>query len=459
MEEDFLWSFSTNQPAVIASVPAHNTIFVPPDQAIVITFDQPMERASAETGVLVHNVRSGGPPLQVAASWNDASTELTLARLGAHAFSFTTGAIAPSITFVTPSRIATYSASTEPVLFFETINHDAVNFSLYRLSDREAEDIIQRNRFPGDRKRVWHPSQAPIRTWVQAVDGRANALTLTATSLSGDGPLPKGHYYLITNSRFTPNLLFSVVDTTLITKLSVNEFLVWALDYETGAPLSGVPVQLDPARNGIVARTGPDGLASFAVPPPNRFSDQERAHTAKVDANGRLGIVSSRWSRGTEPYQLGLPIDFYPRAFVGHLFTDRPIYRPGETVFYKGTLRLDDDARYSVPQDTSVLHFIIRDPHFNELTRLDVTVNEFGTFAGEFVLPPGADTGRYSLSLERRDRFTVTSAQFRIAEFRTPEFEVTVTPATETVVDGDQIVADAEATFFFGGPLADAAVT
>ncbi len=294
---------------------------------------------------------------------------------------------------------------------------------------------------------------------MQAVDGRANALTLTATSLSGDGPLPKGHYYLITDSRFTPNLLFSVVDTTLITKLSVDEFLVWALDYDTGAPLSGVPVQLDPARNGIVARTGPDGLASFAVPPPNRFSDQERAHTAKVDANGRLGIVSSRWSRGTEPYQLGLPIDFYPRDFVGHLFTDRPIYRPGETVFYKGTLRLDDDARYSVPQDTSVLHFIIRDPHFNELTRLDVTVNEFGTFAGEFILPPGADTGRYSLSLERRDRFTVTSAQFRIAEFRTPEFEVTVTPATETVVDGDQIVADAEAIFFFGGPLADAAVT
>ena len=287
---------------------------------------------------------------------------------------------------------------------------------------------------------------------MQAVDGRANALTLTATSLSGDGPLPKGHYYLITDSRFTPNLLFSVVDTTLITKLSVDEFLVWALDYDTGAPLSGVPVQLDPARNGIVARTGPDGLASFAVPPPNRFSDQERAHTAKVDANGRLGIVSSRWSRGTEPYQLGLPIDFYPRDFVGHLFTDRPIYRPGETVFYKGTLRLDDDARYSVPQDTSVLHFIIRDPHFNELTRLDVTVNEFGTFAGEFILPPGADTGRYSplpratgsVHRPRQRSFASPNSARRSSKSRSPRRR---RPSST----GIQIVADAEAIFFFGG--------
>ena len=298
LEEDFVWTFSTNQPAVIASDPAHNTIFVPPDQAIVVTFDQPMVRASTQADVLLRNLTSGGPPLQVAASWNDASTELTLApvalldlsrryevlvpaglpgalggetqldrviqfstidlprivsttpadgetnagrfaisiqynnlmneasfdgrieivtvtadgaetavpfdderqrfiygdsrivqvsisvepstrhvvriasgvtdrigqRLGAHAFSFTTGAIEPSVNFVTPSRISTYSASTEPILFFETINHDAVNFSLYQISDQEAESIIQGGNIPFVRNRVWRPSQAPVRT-------------------------------------------------------------------------------------------------------------------------------------------------------------------------------------------------------------------------------------------------------------------------------------------------------
>src|SRR5207237_7903004 len=66
-----------------------------------------------------------------------------------------------------------------------------------------------------------------------------------------------------------------------------------------------------------------------------------------IDGGGRSAVLSTRWP-SMNAYQFGLMGDG-TRSWVGHVYTDRPIYRPGETVQWKGVVRSDDDAQYSLP--------------------------------------------------------------------------------------------------------------
>ncbi len=386
--------------------------------------------------------------------------------LPASSFSFTTGALPSQVTFAVPSQVATYSAAVEPVLYFHATNLDAAEFALYELTSDEAGEILRTNQIPNRGEAQWLPSGQPLREWEAAIEGDANTVTLGSTSLSGGGPLPAGDYYVVSsNGDFRSQLMFSVVDVALVTKLSVDELLVWALDYQTGEPLTNAAISVTGAGLGsvVTARTDSDGLASVTVPSPRDVTSEERAYLVSLDADGRRGVASTRWQTGSEPWLLNVPVEYYPREFVGHLYTDRPIYRPNELVQYKGVVRLDDDARYSVPPPDAGLELVIRDAQFNEFSRTPVSLNDFGTFAGEIQLPPSAPTGFYSMELQSplgqgMGYEFVTFASFTVAEFRVPEFEVELTTDRTDYVDGESIEAEATGTFFFGGPLANAGV-
>ena len=84
----------------------------------------------------------------------------------------------------------------------------------------------------------------------------------------------------------------------------------------------------------------------------------------------------------------------------GALYTDRPIYRPGQVVYYRGVLRLDDDASYQVPGGRVVTLTALTYGNGSE-TRIytgTATLSAFGTFRGQFTLPAGAPVGEPGLS-------------------------------------------------------------
>jgi len=386
--------------------------------------------------------------------------------LPATSIRFTTGALPSQLTFAVPSQVATYSAAAEPVLYFHATNLDAAEFALYELTPGEAGEILRTNQIPNRGGPQWLPSGQPLREWEAVIEGEPNTVALGSTSLSGGGPLPPGDYYVVSaNGDFRSQLMFSVVDVALVTKLSVDELLVWAVDYQSGQPVTNAAISVTGAGlgNPATARTDSNGLASVAVPSPRDIINEERAYLVSLDGSGRRGVASTRWQAGSEPWLLNVPVEYYPREFVGHLYTDRPIYRPNELVQYKGVVRLDDDARYAVPPPDAGLELVIRDAQFNEFSRAPVSLNDFGTFAGEIQLPPSAPTGFYSMELQSplgqgMGYEFVTFASFTVAEFRVPEFEVALTTDRAHYVDGETIEAEATGTFFFGGPLANAGV-
>ncbi len=455
---------------------------------VQITFTNPMDAESLEGKVSISGIEAGkiradmygdeltlyvnaqllpstGYTVSIAGGAKDRYGQT----LAPYSFSFTTGPRRPFTVLAVPGPVGNYSASTEPLLYFHATNTSLAAFKLYPLTKAEMETILTQNGPPQLPNRLWTPSSDPIRTWTEPVSGEKDEVVIASTSLSGGGTLPKGDYFVrMDEGGWSSDLAFSVVDTAIVTKIANDELLAWVLDLDSGRVLPGVTVRgfgQGLAVNGTEAVTDASGLASFKVPNPvETWPPKNRNYFALVDSGGRKGVASTHWQNGTDPYQAGIQTEWYPRLYVGHIYTERPIYRPGEEVFYKAVVRTDDDAKYSIPSGEVPIDVVIMDVQGKELLRERVELNEFGTMGGSLTLPDGVVIGEYIIALERvrpeeeRYREPVAGSSFAVAEFRKPEFQVEVTTDRPSYANGDSIAAKVEATYFFGGGLEGAGI-
>ena len=426
-----------------------------------IRFDVPLQFSTTYTVRIAEGVRDlGGRPLP------------------AHEFSFTTGNPwgGPYLRLAAPASLSTFSADREQVLHFHAARLGEVRFQLFRLSDAEAETLLRRG-FVGDwwwTDTPFSPAGAPLREWAEEVaEELRDEARLYATVLGADGPLGRGHYFLtampgITYSgdplRHRVTIMFSVVDTAVVTKLAFDALLVWALDHDSGEPLDATAVRavamdewggsLNPY---VHATTDADGLARFPIPSEEGHRLALYGHNlVRIDGEGRLGVGSTWWDFGSSPGALEVPTSRYVPSRRGHLFTERPIYRPGETVSYKGVVRDEDDASYAIPGADAIFTVTVSDPRYDDLLTSRVALSEIGTFSGEIILPADAPTGRYWVGVTDEQGTYITATRFTVAEFRAPEFKVEVEAPKTDYLAGETIAAEARASFFFGGPVAGA---
>ena len=136
---------------------------------------------------------------------------------------------------------------------------------------------------------------------------------------------------------------------------------------------------------------------------------------------------------------------------VLQLFTDRSIYRPGQTVYVSGlayemekdSTRVLADKKYTVS---------LYDANNNETGKVEVWTNGFGSFSGQFVLPSPCLTGYFSL------RAADTSVSFKVEEYKRPTFDVTFEPVKVEYQVGDSIEVAGMAKTFAGAPVQNARV-
>ena len=399
--------------------------------------------------------------------------------LPAYEFSFTTRDPRPWLSLAAPASFSTFSASREQVLHYHAARLDDVRFRLYRLSDSEAETLLRRGFIDGwsevSRSHIeFWPEGGLLRRWSEEIpEDLRETSRLYSTDLSEGEPLPKGHYFLAADApyfrdgwehSFVRKLVFSVVDTAIVTKLAFDELVVWALDYDTGEPLDAAPVRAAPLEEAPLspyATATTDGEGVARLPLLGQQSDSYYSpygeFLVRVDGEGREGVSSTWWDADSSQWDLGVPTTSYFSGLIAHLYTDRPIYRPGETVHYKGVVRNEDDASYSIPGPGTEVTITVRDPRYDHILNTTAEISELGAISGELVLPADAPIGTYYVWL-RADGGGGASARFTVAEFRVPEFEVEVETAGPDYVAGETIPTEARASFFFGGPVADAAV-
>ncbi|RMG90046.1 MAG: hypothetical protein D6712_00540 [Chloroflexi bacterium] len=293
----------------------------------------------------------------------------------------------------------------------------------------------------------------------------ADATNVTVGNTDG-GPLAPGIYYLSANAPEladrSPKEHFLVVSNVhLVAKSSVNETVVWVTDVHTGQPLSGIPVTLYHVEEQVILGQGisdADGVVRIAHP--SRLGDLYERLAVFVQEGEYFGISMRNWDGGIDGW-FGISTEYDPELYRVYIYTDRPIYRPGQPVYFRGIVRQKDDVRYTPPPFQTVPIFIY-DDRGETIYSGDVPLTSFGTFSGQFDLDEGAGLGYYRISvklpIERRYGYEGGSVGFSVAEYRLPEFLVDVTPVEQEVVQGDTVQVIVDSKFFFGGPVSNANV-
>lgn len=291
--------------------------------------------------------------------------------------------------------------------------------------------------------------------------------TVTVAPAAEGGSLAPGIYMLQATSpetesaNYSPQNHFLMVSTANVTvKASVDHVTVWVTDVNSGLPLPDAPITVYDAERGQVAsgRTDANGLLELDVP---RVPDLYTNRVAVLQADNQFGIGASDWSNGIEGYQFGQNTNYFPQRYQVYMYTDRPVYRPDQPLYFRGVVREQDDVTYTLPGFDSVPVQI-----FNSDGEIvydeQVTLTPFGTFSGQFDIAVDAGLGYYRINVELPAESEYRSegggVSFTVAEYRVPEFQVEVTAAEAEVVQNDTIEVLVESTYFFGGYVSSATV-
>ncbi|MEY2429118.1 MAG: alpha-2-macroglobulin, partial [Verrucomicrobiota bacterium] len=275
-----------------------------------------------------------------------------------------------------------------------------------------------------------------------------------------DAKLKPGAYLLEANGGGqSARELVLVTDATLVLKASGKQALLYFCNALGGEPLGGGKFKLwerwhDSSGWQIreASKTADkDGIAVFDLSRPANYS-LELFASAIIKDRQAFTLANSYWyGHEHEPWKI-------------YALTDRPAYRPKETVQWKFIARRYNGSVYSTPSDQTI-EFQIDDPRGAKVKEDKIKLNAFGSAWGSLELLETMPLGEYHITFwdEGRKRQIGNATLFRLEEYKLPEFKVSVqTPEEEgqkkTFRVGEKVEVNIQADYYFGGPVANASV-
>ncbi len=264
------------------------------------------------------------------------------------------------------------------------------------------------------------------------------------------------------------SFMITVTRLGLVMKHARNSLVVYCVDLQNGKPLPDVDIEVldngstpsphlrpieGSSRSEFVtpddvpvlasAQSDRDGLFSMKLAP----SGDPRRFTVNAFYEDQLAVCtpdSSMDAPRTDP------------TLRGNVVFDRPVYRPGQRVYYKMYARHVADGRGTSPGSQPVT-VRISDPNDMEIWTGTKSLSEWGTLSGDFVLPEWSSAGYYTV--EARMRGGSFSGSVVVSEYRKPEMTVALVPQTERAIQGQPLTVKAQVRSFFGTPVAGAVVS
>ncbi|WP_046756895.1 alpha-2-macroglobulin family protein [Kordia jejudonensis] len=140
-------------------------------------------------------------------------------------------------------------------------------------------------------------------------------------------------------------------------------------------------------------------------------------------------------------------------------FTDRSIYRPAQTLHFKGILVKTEDGKSTVLANEKIF-VILYDTNRQKVSEQTFVTNEYGSIKGEFILPNSGLTGTYMLEADV-DEFPTANGRtnFSVEEYKRPKFEAEFLPVKNSYSVNDDVIAKGNAKAFAGSNITDAKVT
>jgi uncharacterized protein YfaS (alpha-2-macroglobulin family) len=234
-------------------------------------------------------------------------------------------------------------------------------------------------------------------------------------------------------------------------KLGATEALVWAVDLPSQTPVASAPVTLYDDVGNILGSgaTDKDGLWHGEV----GMHDGRVYAMLGLPGDQNFALAINNWSSGLEAWNFGYAQRVQPPHAQIYMYTDRPIYRPGQTVYFRGVMRQAFNGRYELPPVNN-FPIVLNDSQGTPLTTFGIELSPYGTFNGQFELPQNAIPGYYTF-INSGLEFQLP---FQVAEYRKPEINLNIDFSSEEIQQGDPVQADVNANYFFDAPAGNTKV-
>ncbi|MDH5506398.1 MAG: Ig-like domain-containing protein [Anaerolineae bacterium] len=312
-----------------------------------------------------------------------------------------------------------------------------------------------------DARRNFNPQD--LRQWSQPLNltsNRSQAVNLPLTFKNQK--LKPGIYWVSVNSlpaeRFPPQPFFVVAsDVHLTFKISATDVFVWAVDRRSNTPVVGrnIAIYNEAGMKLVSGETDSDGVFHANIPAQKYTGDLFYAVLGSL-GDEFFSLAPSVWEDGLRGWDFGFSTNFSPPLTQAYLYTDRPIYRPGDTLNFRGVVRQAYNGRYSIA-DKQSLPVIVFDDNGRELDKISSPVSTFGTIQGSYTLSADASPGYYMLAVGE-EGFD-GSIHFQVAEYRKPEIDLSIELSEEQLRGGQTLHATVNARFFFDAPAGNASLS
>ncbi|MEP0265003.1 alpha-2-macroglobulin family protein [Dokdonia sp.] len=232
-------------------------------------------------------------------------------------------------------------------------------------------------------------------------------------------------------------------------------------DRESGAPLENVEVSSTSTSEVYTTSGVTDAYGEYSVEKSNDGKNNYRNN--RVSFTAVYNKDTLRFNNNVYP-SYRIDADNKKRSKV-EIFLDRGIYRPGQTLYFKGILLQREHKKSTiVPQQKAILY--IKSSNGDELLEKEVITNEYGSFSGEFTIPEDVLAGRFSIYLEEPDEdsafwdgnFDIDRGykSFRVEAYKRPTFEITFDDISKTYTPNDTVTITGNAKAFLGSNITQA---
>ena len=344
----------------------------------------------------------------------------------------------------------------------QATNINTVYFELSPISEDDLMALLHPDNY--DYRQAFVPDLLEFSTHDLNLTRNVNQVVRLPLVYGGE-PLSPGIYYLAVS---TPDIdqddyqhyqkfYLIVSENNLVMKIAPEEAFVWATRLEDFKPLSDARISIYTTEGDLVAngRTDLEGIFNSEIAIESTYYNNFFAITGEP-GQADFAFAISTWNQDYALYDAGIPLNTVPQTLEAYIYTDRPIYRPGDEVNFKVDVFSRENGLPIPPAVTQVTLIVTGDPGMsgvsNQLYQETLTLNGFGTIEDGFTLPDSATTGLYSITVTH-DEILIGSLLFDVAAYRKPQIEIEMDLGVEENLVDEALIAEAKATTYFGMPV------
>ena len=348
-----------------------------------------------------------------------------------------------------------------PLLPFRTLvryrNIHKIFLRVVKIDEPFLESLrkAQRN-YAGRENTYWKLilARPALKTWEQPLPDPED-YTIHKAEIKIDA-LPVGHYMLLSSA----DPAFSMKNNPIAMQMAWVSGIsyidsntdYYALDRTTGKPLAGIQVN-------VMKPAGNNDANSWSL---QQSLVTRKDGSVKITPVKNINQLRLHWKNGQDElyideykYYYGTKEADAPPSAQTFLFTDRSIYRPGQTIYFKGIVikkRAKETQSDILPGYRTTV--VLYDANGDKADSLEVTANEYGAYSGKFVLPEGRMNGAFRL----KDQSLGGGVGFQVEEYKRPKFYVEFDTVKHTYRIGDTVTATAKALAYAGNNINGAKV-